>query len=191
MLIRGPDGMTVENELAWLGEQTGKSAKKPRAKLVARERMAQRAVLRWLELVLPPGSMTAAADNEAAAGSKDPLARARYGMRRKASGIVTGWPDLVIVLPAGRVVWLEMKAQDGRLSEAQARVHAQLRTIGHHVGVAVDVDTARRVLLDAGVPLREAPGQPAPAAKVRTVKARCRGRSFALPADRLPPGWAP
>jgi hypothetical protein len=44
-----------------------------------------------------------------------------------------GWPDFVVPLPLGRVLWWESKTPTGKLSEDQKRVHASLRRMGHSV----------------------------------------------------------
>ena len=78
---------------------------------------------------------------------------------RKAEGVAAGFPDLGILLPGGRAVFLEMKAaKTGRLSDAQRARHAELRALGFEVGVATCIDTARDALLGMGVSLRAGPG---------------------------------
>ena len=44
---------------------------------------------------------------------------------------VKGIPDLVVLLPEARVLWIEVKAEDGRRSPAQERVAAELVERGH------------------------------------------------------------
>lgn len=174
-------------ETDWLGAQ-GRKTMKPRASRAPAplEKDVQEAVVAWLRRVLPSGSVVQAVRNEAAPRSKAPHARARFHAARKKAGLEWGFPDLVLIVP-GRTLFLELKRPvDGEVRASQADMHARIRATGHTVGVATCIDTARRALLDAGVPLAEAAGQPAPAAKVRTAKARRRGRSFALAADRVP-----
>jgi hypothetical protein len=59
----------------------------------------------------------------------------------KGLGVVAGVPD-VIAIHNGRVYALELKAERGRLSEAQRRVHDALREAGAEVAVAVGLDEA-------------------------------------------------
>jgi len=126
----------------------------PRAHIT--EKPTQRALLTWLKLVLPPGSRVSATMNESGgAKSANPHARARYYQARKASGVVTGWPDLTLALPGGRTVFIETKRPvGGVVSPEQQQIHADLRALGHHVGIATDPESALLVLLEAGVPLR-------------------------------------
>ena len=112
------------------------------------ERDTQRAVVKWLRLC---GCLVSATINEQRSASDDPAERARYGAARKASGATTGWPDLTVALPAGRVVFIELKSGVGRLSEAQRAVHAWLRENGHLVLVATTVEAVQMGLAAAGI----------------------------------------
>ena len=52
-------------------------------------------------------------------------------------------PDRLVLLPDGKVVWVEMKTEGGSLSELQKYRHTELRKMGHRVEVlwtADDVD---------------------------------------------------
>lgn len=42
-----------------------------------------------------------------------------------------GFPDFVIALPGGRVVWLELKSARGRLRPEQKKVRLMLLALGH------------------------------------------------------------
>lgn len=134
------------------------------------ERVRQVVVVRWLRGVLPPGWKVAAIVNEAPAAASDPLARARFYEARRRAGVLDGMTDLVVIGAAPAIVWLEMKNAGGELTEAQDDMHRDLRALGWHVGVAVDVPTARWVLRQAGVPLAETPDLPAWPAAVRVAK---------------------
>jgi hypothetical protein len=46
-------------------------------------------------------------------------------------GVKPGVPDIFIALPGGRVIWVEVKAADGRLSPAQVEWRDALRMMGH------------------------------------------------------------
>lgn len=143
----------------------------PRVKNRQRERAAAVAVLRWARLVLPVGSLVAAIRNEEQPRTDDPRSRARFHAARKAAGVLVGMPDMVALLPAGRAVFIEMKAEEGGvLSLAQQGVHQRLRSLGHQVIVATSIETARGGLRAAGVPLREDPAQLAVITSVRKAK---------------------
>ena len=144
------------------------------------ERDQQVAVVRWLRLVLPKGSFVFHIPNEEVPRTLEPGVRAHIFQKRKAAGVVNGCPDLLCAIPLGRSVWIEMKAPGGLVSEDQQAVHAALRAIGHHVGIATDIETARGVMLGAGVALTESPHEPVRVASVRQA------RSTRLTNDAVP-----
>ena len=59
----------------------------------------------------------------------------------KACGVRAGTPD-VICIRGGKTYGLELKAPNGRLSEAQRIAHDEMRAAGAEVAVAVGVDQA-------------------------------------------------
>lgn len=153
------------------------------------EREAQRAVVAWLRRVLPDAIVHAVV-NEQAGSSASAISRARYGQARKRTGVVSGFPDLLILLPGGRCCMIEMKKPPRRseatgellkgvLDETQGNLHARMRSLGHKVEVATCIDTARTALHAMGVATREAVGQPMPKAVFRRAKSR-------MPADPVP-----
>jgi hypothetical protein len=75
------------------------------------------------------------------------------GRRLKQEGLLPGAPDLVCVGDAGRVAFLEVKAQKGRLSDTQTDCHDMLRRKGHAVAVVRSIDDALKALREAGWPL--------------------------------------
>ena len=44
-----------------------------------------------------------------------------------------GWPDRLVVLPGGRVLFVEMKLVGGKATARQVLVHRALRGLGHRV----------------------------------------------------------
>jgi hypothetical protein len=59
----------------------------------------------------------------------------------KGLGVVAGIPDLFI-LHRGQLFGLELKAEGGRVTAAQASCHSRLRASGARVATAVGVDQA-------------------------------------------------
>ena len=57
-----------------------------------------------------------------------------------------GTPDLLVVAPGGRVVFLEVKTSTGRLSAAQRAMHAELTRLGATVAVVRSVEEALAVV---------------------------------------------
>ena len=67
---------------------------------------------------------------------------------------MTGMPDRLILLPDGRVVWVELKTEGGRLSEIQKYRHEELRRMGQQVETVWNkqqVDELVERLLEQGV----------------------------------------
>lgn len=54
-------------------------------------------------------------------------------MKAKRMGRLAGIPDICIPIVNGRTVWLELKAEKGRLSQAQKDMHQKLWDRGHVV----------------------------------------------------------
>lgn len=54
-----------------------------------------------------------------------------------------GMPDRLVLLPEGKVIWVELKTKGGHLEEIQKLQHKRLGDLGHRVFVVwskVDVD---------------------------------------------------
>lgn len=122
------------------------------------ERDAQRAVVGWLRKA---GCIVNAAVNEQAARSNDPGERARFGAARKASGVTSGFPDLTVITPGGRIAFVEMKSAVGKLSEAQRELHADMLRRGVVVITGRDIWSVQDGLARAGVEVRAPRWQPA------------------------------
>lgn len=71
-----------------------------------------------------------------------------------AMGVVAGVPDLVFVHD-GRAFGLELKAEDGRLTEAQRNAHVRLRDAGMRIETVRGFDEALERLREFGIPLRD------------------------------------
>jgi len=96
------------------------------------ETAEQTAFVRWFRLAFPKVLMFSVPNGSHLAGT--PARRAAQMARLKAEGLVEGVPDLHI--PAWSL-WVEMKrSRDGRLSEAQGRIIADLRALGDTVIIA-------------------------------------------------------
>lgn len=172
-MAKRPTSAGIAREAAWIGTLAKPDAK-PKAKRGNPERTISVAVIRWLRLVLPVGSVVAAISNSEHAKSADPKARARFHAARKAAGQVWGMPDAIAICPDGKCWFFEFKTASGIVSELQSALHTRLASMGHTLVVCASIEDARGGLLRAGVPLREAAGQLATTARVRVAKPRAR-----------------
>jgi len=65
------------------------------------------------------------------------------GKKMKAEGMKKGAPDLVILLPEGRVGWMEnKKPKGGRMSDEQLGFEARCKRLGHHYARARNMEQA-------------------------------------------------
>lgn len=65
------------------------------------------------------------------------------GARKLAiKGCEPGTPDVMVMLPGGSVVWIEVKTPTGRVSKTQKAWHARAGKMGHTVHVVRSVQEA-------------------------------------------------
>lgn len=67
-------------------------------------------------------------------------------IKLKAEGVRAGVPDLCFVLPGGRAAFLELKAEKGRLSDAQKEFRAAITAMCGWWNVAYSFDEAWEIL---------------------------------------------
>lgn len=69
--------------------------------------------------------------------------------RLKAEGVVSGVPDLCIVLNDARVLWVEMKrVKSSKLSPEQKTIHANYEELGHTVIVGYGATDASKKIVN-------------------------------------------
>ena len=71
------------------------------------------------------------------------------------AGLTPGAPDLVVVLPEGRVLWLEVKAPKGRVSENQVFVHERMNDLGHTIHIVRSIEEVRSIMDNLNIKTRE------------------------------------
>lgn len=64
----------------------------------------------------------------------------------KPFGII-GVPDRIVLLPGGRLIFVELKQPDGRVFAWQTRMHKTLRDLGFRVEVLWTIEQVNRFLL--------------------------------------------
>jgi hypothetical protein len=113
-----------------------------------REAPIQRAIVQWLR-AQHPAWIVHHNKNEI---NKRGKAIALELAQAKQAGAITGWPDL-IVLPPSHVgpIFFEVKAEGNYPTDAQRRVHDQLRALGYRVGIVRSVDDVKERLADWGI----------------------------------------
>lgn len=111
------------------------------------EQSIHKAILSYLRATLPHGWIVQHTPNK----PRSVIA----GAVEKAMGAVKGWPDLAVYGP-GSVHFLEIKAEKGRLSDAQWLVHDGLRDLGFQVAVVRSVDDVRAKVREWGLPSKDA-----------------------------------
>jgi hypothetical protein len=73
-------------------------------------------------------------------------AEARGGVAWKLNPAWTvGIPDRLVLLPPGRVVFVETKSEDGRVRKKQAWIHEKLRAMGFRVEIPWTTDEVREL----------------------------------------------
>lgn len=107
----------------------------------------QRSIVQYLRTVIPH-SVVMAIPN----GSQ----RTKTGRPANAvPGFLPGAPDIVVALPRGGVLWVEVKSPVGRVSENQLLVHGLLSAAGHNCVVVRSVDDMRQALAFLKIETRE------------------------------------
>jgi hypothetical protein len=133
-----PDDRDAWAEEARITARRAARAAKPRK--TAPERAIQIAIK---QLLILRGIVALHIPNE---GKRSAVA----GRMLRAEGMIAGAPDLLLLADNGRTGWLEVKAANGRLSDAQRAFHALLTRKGHRVAVVRSVDDAEAALRDWG-----------------------------------------
>jgi len=60
--------------------------------------------------------------------------------RLKGMGMLPGFPDLLVLAPGGRALFIELKAGRGRLAPRQREAHAAIEGLGHAVRTVRTLD---------------------------------------------------
>lgn len=113
----------------------------------ATEAQIQRAAVQWFQLALHPNVAWCAIPNGG-------YRRRKEAQIMKGLGTVPGAPDLALWYPHGRALCLEIKTDDGRVSESQFFFHAKLEWCGVPIEVCRSLDDVIEACRRHGVPLR-------------------------------------
>ncbi|MBO9457016.1 VRR-NUC domain-containing protein [Paracoccus sp. R12_1] len=110
----------------------------------------QRAIVHTLRVVLPREAIIHHSANEVGSGGK--AARQRQAILT-GMGVFPGFADLII-LTGGRVLFLEVKSQSGRLSPAQRDFRDRVQAQGFGWALIRSVEDALGALADHGITTR-------------------------------------
>lgn len=113
----------------------------------ATEAQIQRAIVTWFNLALHPNVAWCAIPNGG-------YRRRKEAQIMKGLGTVPGAPDLVLWFPPGKSLCLEVKTDDGRISESQYWFHAKLQWCGVPIEIVRNLDDAMDVCRRSGVPMK-------------------------------------
>ena len=105
------------------------------------------AILDWLRAVLPAKLILHIPNAPRSAIA---------GKRLKDMGMVKGAPDLLVVLPNQRPVFIEVKSPKGRLQKEQQDFMYAAHAVGAHCFVARSIDDCRKAFTALGIETREA-----------------------------------
>lgn len=108
----------------------------------------QKAIVAWLRAVLRPGHHVIHIYN-------NPRSKIA-GAIAKSMGLTKGAPDLALIRPLGRVAFIEVKKESGRMSPEQKQFQQYCREWGVPYGVCRSVGDVSTFLQDIGVETKEA-----------------------------------
>ena len=74
----------------------------------------------------------------------------------KWTGVLAGIPDLFVLAPGGRTIFIEVKTDAGRMSPEQTEMRARIEALGFVSVICRSINDARLVLMECGIETREA-----------------------------------
>lgn len=110
------------------------------------ERQIQRSIVSWARRVAPDARTQHVPMNQSSRVA---------GAIMKGDGAQAGFPDLIVIAPGGKTLFLEVKTKSGKLSEAQKDFANDLQMMGHNYAVVRSIEDARAAFDRAGIKTRE------------------------------------
>ena len=114
----------------------------------APEKHVHTAILDYLQTVLPESHLTVHLYNNPRS--------AAAGAAAKRMGMLAGVPDLMIIRPLGRIAFIEVKREGGRLSVPQIAFRLFCRNWGVPHAVCRSIEDARDFIEEIGIETKEA-----------------------------------
>lgn len=90
--------------------------------------------------------------------AQNDFARITYINRHKARGYINGQPDIILILPQGKVLLVEVKTPYGRQSDAQKAYQQAAENMGHRYEIWRSVADAEKFFKDFNVQTTRAGG---------------------------------
>ena len=106
-----------------------------------------RSILHWLQWKLPKDAVVHHSPNELDMAGP---AAARQVEKARGMGTKGGWPDLEIVW-RGRVYFIEVKSEIGKVDGSQPECHEDLDRAGAPVGIARSINDAEALVIKWGI----------------------------------------
>jgi hypothetical protein len=107
-------------------------------KKIQHESILQKQVVQYLRAILPHSIIAAIPNGSQRTSSGRPA--------NAISGLLPGIPDLMVMLPKGRVIFFELKSEKGRVSDAQLAVHLKMHGLNHDVAIVRSIDDVKNAL---------------------------------------------
>lgn len=89
------------------------------------------------------------------------------GNKFKAMGVIKGVSDLVLILPMGRVIWIELKTPAGTQQPAQREFEAKVTQRGHTYLIIRSLEEFQKLVIEV-LPKSQSQSQPQTAPQTQT-----------------------
>ena len=111
------------------------------------EREIQSSIVKWARMAAPDCETLAVPMNQA---------NRIAGALMQTAGALPGVPDLLVIAPGGKTLFMEVKTPSGRLSDVQKEFANKLQTMSHNYALVRSIDDARKAFARAEIKTREA-----------------------------------
>ena len=111
------------------------------------ESALQRLIVDWIKAIAPSVTVVAIPNGARRTASGRPT--------NAVAGLTAGVPDLVVIRPKGETLWLEVKTNVGKVSDAQFAFHSKLLGLNHPIAIVRSIEDVRLAFKAVGIPMRE------------------------------------
>ena len=110
------------------------------------EREIQSSIVKWARTVAPDARTIHVPMNQA---------NNVAGALMNGAGAVKGVPDLIVIAPGGKTLFMEVKTIEGRLRPEQKKFAGDIVSMGHHYALVRSIEDARIAFARADIKTRE------------------------------------